>query len=110
METRWVEEWGAVINGAGAIRLGHTSNVAFPGIDRQALLMAADMAGLDISTGSACASRPSEPSPVLLAMGLPIEVVEGSVRISLGVDNTAEEIESAITRIGQIVGNLRADK
>jgi cysteine desulfurase len=110
LEARLVDECGAVVNGAGAQRLGHTLNVAFPGLNRQAFLMAADMAGLDISTGSACASGSSEPSPVLLAMGLPPEVIEGSVRISLGVENTTEEIEEAATRIGQIVRNLSRDK
>ena len=110
LEQNLIAEHGAVVNGLGASRLGHTSNVSFPGIDRQAFLMAADMAGLDISTGSACASGSSEPSPVLLAMGLPSEVIEGSVRISLGVDNTDEEIEEVILRIRRIIENLRGHK
>lgn len=110
MENQLVSELGAVVNAAGAIRLGHASNIAFPGVDRQTLLMAADMAGLDISTGSACASGSSEPSPVLMAMGLSSEVIEGSVRISLGVDNTEEQISEVISRFRVIIGNLRGDK
>ncbi len=110
LEKQLVAEHGAVVNGAGASRLGHTSNISFPGIDRQTFLLAADMAGLDISTGSACASGSSEPSPVLLAMGLPEEVIEGSVRISLGVDNTPDEIDEVISRIRVIIENLRGDK
>ena len=56
--------------GGGAERLPHTSNIAFVGLDRQALFMALDQAGVACSTGSACASGSSEPSPVLVAMGL----------------------------------------
>ena len=73
-------------------------------------LLAADMAGLAISTGSACASGSSELSPVLLAMGLEKEVVEGSIRISLGVSTTPEEVAQSATRIGNIVSVFRASK
>jgi len=59
----------AVINGVGASRMSHTINISFPGINRQALLLAADFAGLAISTGSACASGSSDPSHVIIAMG-----------------------------------------
>lgn len=110
LEKSLIDEHGAVVNGLGAERLAHTSNISFPGIDRQAFLMAADMAGLDISTGSACASGSSEPSPVLLAMGLPDEVIEGSLRISLGVSNTDDEIDEVIARIRRIIGNIRGHK
>ena len=98
-----LEAMGAVTNGGDSARLPNTLNISFPGMNRQAFLMAADMAGLDFSTGSACASGSSEPSPVLVAMGLPDEIIEGSVRISLGLSNTAEEIDEAIERIRRIV-------
>lgn len=98
-----LEALGAVTNGSDSPRLPNTLNISFPGVNRQAFLMAADMVGLDLSTGSACASGSSEPSPVLVAMGLPDEVIEGSVRISLGLSNTAEEIDEAIARIERIV-------
>ncbi len=65
--------------------------------------MAADIKGLAISTGSACASGSSELSPVLLAMGLEKNVVENSVRISLGVSNTREEIDNTIEIISNIL-------
>ena len=110
LESDLIAHWDVVINGSGARRLPHTSNVSFPGIDRQAFLMAADMAGLDISTGSACASGSSEPSPALMAMGLPADVIGGSIRISLGVGNTEKEIDGSLLRMGQIVKVLRADK
>jgi len=94
---------GLVINGADATRLPHVSNLSFSEVDRQSFLMAADMKGLAISTGSACASGSSELSPVLLAMGLEKSIIENSVRISLGVSNTRDEIENTIEIISQIL-------
>ncbi|MDB4370493.1 cysteine desulfurase [Mariniblastus sp.] len=94
---------GLVINGADATRLPHVSNLSFSEVDRQSFLMAADMKGLAISTGSACASGSSELSPVLLAMGLEKSIIENSVRISLGVSNTRDEIEDTVEIISQIL-------
>ncbi len=88
-----------VINGAGAARLPHTTNIAFVGIDRQALVMALDLAGVACSTGSACASGSSEPSPVLAAMGADPEVLASSVRFSLGATTTVADIDGASARI-----------
>ncbi|MBH55683.1 MAG: cysteine desulfurase [Planctomycetaceae bacterium] len=89
----------AVVVGDDSPRLPHTSNISFRGKDRQAVLMALDVAGLCCSTGSACASGSSEPSPTLVAMGLEDEIIEGALRFSLGVFNTDEEIQAAITQI-----------
>jgi cysteine desulfurase len=86
----------AIVNGAGAPRLPNTSNIAFVGHDRQALLMSFDLAGLCCSTGSACASGSSEPSPTLLAMQLPREVVNASLRFSISPHTTAHEIDAAL--------------
>jgi len=97
-------------NGNLAPRSGHVSNVSFPGLDRQAILLAADMAGLAISTGSACASGSSEPSPVLMAMGLESGLVEGALRISFGVPTTRAEVNLAVERISRIVNGLRPGK
>jgi cysteine desulfurase len=96
-----------VVNGGDAPRVPHTLNISFPGIDRQSFLLAADMAGLAISTGSACASGSSELSPVLLAMKLENEVVAGSIRISLGISTTEAEITESTRRIGKIIHDLR---
>ena len=63
-----------------------------------------------ISTGSACASGSSEPSPVLVAMGADSDVVEGSIRISLGRQNTAAEINLAAERIIKLISDLRPQK
>lgn len=97
-------------NAASAPRLPNTLNLSFPGIDRQALMLAADLAGLAISTGSACASGSSEPSGVLKAMGLSPARVESAVRISLGIETTPEEIESAAAILTGIVRQMRAKK
>jgi cysteine desulfurase len=108
---RLVKEAGnIVINGVGAERLPHTSNISFVGLDRQAVLMALDVAGVACSTGSACASGSSEPSPVLLNMGLAADVVEGSIRISLGAITTTEEVDEAARRILAVCRRLRVSK
>ncbi len=100
----------AVVIGAAAPRLPHTTNIAFPGINRQALVMALDMAGVACSTGSACASGSSEPSPVLLAMGLEKRLIEGSIRLSLGAFTSAADVEQAARRILKCVNHLRPEK
>jgi cysteine desulfurase len=97
---------GLVINGSGVTRLPHVSNLSFLGVDRQSFLMAADVEGLAISTGSACASGSSELSPVLLAMGLDKNIVENSIRLSLGVINTREEIDDTIEIISRVLTQL----
>jgi cysteine desulfurase len=97
----------AIVIGAAAERLPNTSNIAFVGLDRQALFIALDMAGVACSTGSACASGSSEPSPALIAMGLDEVVISSSLRFSLGVTTTAAEIDEATRRILHCCNNLR---
>jgi len=106
LESELLQRDGVTINGFDAPRMPHTTNVSFAGIDRQAFLMAADIEGLAISTGSACASGSSELSPVLLAMGANNDVVQGSIRISLGATTTRAEIVEAVARINSIVEKL----
>lgn len=96
-----------VVHGSKVPRLPHTSNVAFPGLDRQALMMALDLAGVACSTGSACASGSSEPSPTLLAMGCSRPLVEGSLRFSLGAQTTPAEVAEAARRILRVYKDLR---
>lgn len=95
------------VNGEGAVRLPNVSNVAFPGIDAQMLLMALDQVGVACSVGSACASGSSELSPTLLAMGLPKEIVRSSLRFSLGATTAIEEIDEAVRRILHVVHELQ---
>lgn len=97
----------AMILGRRAPRLPNTSNIAFVGFDRQAVVMALDMAGVACSTGSACASGSSEPSPTLVAMGLENRLISGSVRFSLGSTNTATEIDEVARRISSVCKHLR---
>ena len=97
---------GVVVNGLGARRLPHTSNVAFPGLDCQAVHMALDMAGVACSIGSACASGSTEPSAVLLAMRLPADIVDSSLRFSLGAFTTRQDIDTAAKRIIQALRRL----
>ena len=85
-----------VINGSREHRLPNTLNIAFPGLDGDALLVAFDLAGIACSLGSTCASGSAEPAPVLLAMGCPPEVYQSSIRFSVGAENTIEEINEAV--------------
>lgn len=97
----------AVVHAANAPRLPHTSCVAFPGVDRQAMVIALDLAGVACSTGSACSSGSSEPSPVLRAMGLPEDQIAGSLRFSFGLGTTSSEVATAVGRISQVYKDLR---
>jgi len=96
-----------VIHGEHAPRLPNTLNIAFPGLDGEALLVALDLEGICCSLGSTCASGSMEPAPILVAMGCPSEVSRASVRFSVSIENTAAEIDEAIDRISTVVARLR---
>ncbi|TWT46866.1 cysteine desulfurase family protein [Botrimarina hoheduenensis] len=93
--------------GSETDRLPHTSCLSFDGFDRQALMMALDLAGIACSTGSACASGSSEPSPTLIAMGLSAEQIRGALRFSWGALTTTAHIDRAVDRICQTINDLR---
>jgi cysteine desulfurase len=95
-----------VIHGSKAVRLPQTSNVAFPGLDGQVLLMALDLAGVACSVGSACSSGSTELSPTLRAMGLPNELVACSLRFSFGATTTEAQIDEAVRRILHVCREL----
>lgn len=99
----------ACVAGLEAPRAPGTLNIAFPGIDRQALVMALDLDGVACSTGSACASGSSEPSPTLQAMGLPPDWIAGAIRLSLSALTTAEEISAAADIILRAVRRLNRE-
>lgn len=108
LETALLERCApAVLHGASAKRLPNTVNIAFPGCESDSLLVALDLAGIACSIGTACASGSTEPAPILVAMGCPVEVQKSSVRFSLGWSTTEEEIREAIKRIAATVGSLR---
>lgn len=96
-----------VIHSAMARRLPHTTAASFPGVDRQPLVMALDLAGVACSTGSACASGSSEPSPVLVAMGLDEALIGSAVRFSVGTLTTPGDVDLAVRRILQVYRDLR---
>ena len=99
-----------IVHGAAADRLPHTSSIAFPGVEGQALMLALDLAGVCCSTGSACASGSSEPSPALLAMGVEKWLAESSLRFSFGRSTTAAEGSLAARRILDVYKQLRDKK
>jgi cysteine desulfurase len=96
------------VHGAGAQRAPNTSCLAFAGIDAGALLVNLDLAGLCVSRGAACASGAEEPSHVLTAMGVPREWALATLRLSLGVETTAAEIDEAIELVVAGVERQRA--
>ena len=109
LQDQLVQSANCIINGVEP-RLPHTLNVSFPGHDRQALVMALDLAGVECSTGSACTSGSSEPSHVLIAMGCKPEVIESSIRLSLSSLTTESDVVIAAERILRVVNNLRHPK
>jgi cysteine desulfurase len=98
---------GSRVAGAGAERVCNTLNVAFEGCDGETLLVALDLAGVAVSTGSACSSGSLEPSPVLLAMGYPPGLARGAVRFSLWRGTRAEEIEEVCRLLPEVVSRTR---
>jgi cysteine desulfurase len=98
---------GAHVNGEGAARVPNTSNMRFDGIDSEPLLIALDLKGFAVSSGSACSSGATEPSHVLAAIGLTREQSRSSVRFSLGRSNTEEQIVALIDAVVEVVARLR---
>lgn len=93
----------AVVNGGRVERLPNTSNVCFRGADGEGIVIGLDLAGISVSTGSACSSGRVEPSHVLLAMGLTEADAKSSVRFSLSRFTTAEEIDAVLTAVRDLV-------
>lgn len=91
-----------VVVGAAVRRAPHIATIAFPGIDRQALVMAADLEGVCCATGTACASGSSEPAPALVAAGLPEALLNAAVRLSLGRETGVEDVEGAGARLHRV--------
>jgi cysteine desulfurase len=96
-----------IVNGDRAHRVPNTTNISFDGIEAESLLIALDLEGVAVSTGSACSSGTLEPSHVLRAMGLPAPRTRNSLRFSLGPSNTADEVDFVVERLPALVGKLR---
>lgn len=97
----------AHVNAGRAARLPNTTNIRFDGISAEALVIALDLRGFAVSTGAACSSGSVEASHVLLAMGLTPEQARSSVRFSLGLGNTAEQVDQLVEAVAESVARLR---
>ncbi len=98
---------GTAINGARDRRVPNTTNISFDRVEAESLLIALDLEGIAVSTGSACSSGTLEPSHVLRAMGLPSHRTQNSLRFSLGLFSTDEEIDRVVAVLPGLVEKLR---
>ncbi len=98
---------GLTVNGAGATRVGNTSNLTFDGVDGEALLIALDLAGICVSTGAACASGSVSPSHVLLAMGLTSSQAHSTLRFSLGPDANQAQVDEVVAALVRLPPGCR---
>jgi cysteine desulfurase len=99
---------GTAVNGSASARVPNTSNISFDRIEAESLLIALDLQGVAVSTGSACSSGTLEPSHVLKAMGFNAHRAQNSIRFSLGAANTEKEIDHVIAVLPAIVDKLRS--
>jgi cysteine desulfurase len=97
-----------LINGHGEDTLPNTLNVSFPGAEGEAILLSMDLEGIEVSTGSACASGSLEPSHVLLAIGAGPERAHGSIRFSLGLGTSEADIDYVIAAVPPVIKRLRS--
>lgn len=98
---------GTAVNGDRARRVPNTTNISFDGVEAESLLIALDLEGVAVSTGSACSSGSLEPSHVLRAMGLPHARTRNSLRFSLGARTTRAEIDVVLDVLPGLVAKLR---
>jgi cysteine desulfurase len=99
---------GTQVNGDRTARVPNTTNISFDRIEAESLLIALDLEGIAVSTGSACSSGTLEPSHVLRAMGLPTHRTQNSLRFSLGMFSTEEEVDRVVDVLPRLVEKLRA--
>ena len=99
---------GADVNGALTPRVPNTTNISFDGVEAESLLIALDLEGFAVSTGSACSSGTLEPSHVLRAMGLPSQRAQNSIRFSLGQGNDESQVDALLAKLPGIVEKLRS--
>ena len=95
------------VNGAAAARVPNTSSITFRDADGEGIVIALDLAGIAVSTGSACSSGRVEPSPVLMAMGLTEEEAKSTVRVSLSRMTTEEEVARAVLVLREVLPRCR---
>ncbi|MGL5051366.1 MAG: cysteine desulfurase family protein [Fusobacteriaceae bacterium] len=97
-----------VINAKSAKRLPGTSSVTFKYLEGESILLSLNYKGIAVSSGSACSSDDLQASHVLLAMGVPVEFAHGTIRFSIGKDNTKEEIDYTINSVVEVIERLRS--
>jgi cysteine desulfurase len=98
---------GSAVNGQRDARVPNTTNISFERVEAESLLIALDLEGIAVSTGSACSSGTLEPSHVLRAMGLPTHRTQNSLRFSLGMFSTAAEVDLVLDLLPRLVEKLR---
>ena len=96
------------VNGGSGERVPNTTNISFERVEAESLLIALDLEGIAVSTGSACSSGTLEPSHVLKAMGLGAARAQSSLRFSLGAANTEAETDRVVSVLPDLVQKLRA--
>ena len=99
---------GTTVNGGASPRVPNTTNISFDRVEAESLLIALDLDGIAVSTGSACSSGTLEPSHVLKAMGFPAHRTQNSLRFSLGLFSTEAEVDRVIEALPRLVGKLRS--
>ena len=99
---------GTAVNGERGQRVPNTTNISFDRVEAESLLIALDLEGIAVSTGSACSSGTLEPSHVLRAMGFPPHRTQNSLRFSLGLFSTEQEVDRVIEVLPRLVEKLRA--
>ena len=95
------------LNGHKDLRLPGNANFSFQFVEGESLLIMLDMKGICGSSGSACTAGSLDPSHVLMAIGLPHEIAHGSLRLTLGEENTKEEMDFVVEKLKAIVQRLR---
>ena len=98
---------GSHLTGHPTERLPNNASFCFEGVEGESILLSLDLLGIAASTGSACTSGSAEPSHVLLAMGLPVELAHGSLRLTLGKENTEADVETVLSALPGIIEKQR---
>ncbi len=107
LESEVVKIPGIEVHGTGQKRLPNTTNLRIEGCDGETMLMNLDLEGFSVSTGAACSSGSNEPSPVLRAMGWSRLEAQNSLRISLGWENTKEEVDFFLETLNKVTQRVR---
>jgi cysteine desulfurase len=97
----------AILNGHPTQRLPNNASFCIPGTEGESLIVALDLEGFAVSSGSACTSGETEPSGVLLALGLDRELAKGSLRVTVGRSTIEEQVDRFVEALSRVVSRLR---